>query len=872
MKSFELRKKFLNYFAKNGHTVVSSSSLIPAQDPTLLFTNAGMNQFKDIFLGKETRSYKRATTSQKCVRAGGKHNDLEQVGFTARHLTFFEMLGNFSFGDYFKKEAISFAWEFLTKDVGLSADKLYATVFKTDDEAFDIWNKVIGLPESRISRLGEKDNFWQMGDTGPCGPCTEIYVDRGIEKGCGSKECSPGCDCDRFVEIWNLVFMQFNKQPDGQLKPLDQKGVDTGMGLERLCMVVQGKETIFDTDVFTYLIEEIEKLTNFSYAKSPENLKAAFRVLAEHIRSSSFLIADGCSPSNEGRGYVLRKIIRRAAMFARKLSDNPTLISSLSQKLIDNMSNVYPELETNKKLIVSILNSEVEKFSTNLIQGQTIFDKYLEENRQEGLSYLSGKQVFKLYDTYGFPFELTQFLAREQGFNIDNKEFEAEMQKQRESSGKKLAYEQSIFDLPESVSSEFVGYATPEAKTKILFIHENDDNTAWIVTQKTPFYAESGGQVSDKGWITIHGHELPVLELKKVGPVNNPITAAKISLKSGAVQVLNVEVGDEANCVVDLCARDNTVKNHTAAHLLQAALVQILGTHIKQAGSYVCPDYLRFDFSHLQALSQEEILKIETLVNQKIQEDIKTSIYNTTLDKAREAGVTAFFGEKYNPENVRVVLVPGFSAELCGGTHAQSTGTIGCFKITSETALSTGTRRIQAITGPQAVAMFQQTFDVVKKLSEKFKVKFENVSDAVTKLQEQHQDSLSHIKHLNKKLLQYQIPAWEAKIQEFGKIPFLYLELDNIPQQELRTICTDLEKRRPGFYFVINKSGDIGQFGYMAFQSQKADFKVNLKTLSDFLKEKFGLRGGGSSESIQGGGQDLPEKFELFIIEWLKNQ
>lgn len=872
MKSFELRKKFLDYFAKNGHTVVSSSSLIPAEDPTLLFTNAGMNQFKDIFLGKETRSYKRATTSQKCVRAGGKHNDLEQVGFTARHLTFFEMLGNFSFGDYFKKEAIGFAWEFLTKDVGLPADKLYATVFKTDDEAFDIWNKVIGLPETRISRLGEKDNFWQMGDTGPCGPCTEIYVDRGTEKGCGNKQCSPGCDCDRFVEIWNLVFMQFNRQADGQLNPLEKKGVDTGMGLERLCMIVQGKETVFDTDVFTSLIEEIEQLTDFSYAKSPENLKASFRVLAEHIRSASFLIADGCSPSNDGRGYVLRKIIRRAAMFARKLSDSPKLISTLSQKLINQMSNVYPELETNKQLILSVLDSEVEKFATNLIQGQNIFDKYLAENKQDGLSFFSGKQVFKLYDTYGFPFELTQFLAREQGFNIDNKEFEAEMQKQRESSGKKLVYDKSLFDLPENISSEFVGYETHEAKSKILFIHKNDDQTAWLVTQKTPFYAESGGQVSDKGWITIHGHALPVLELQKVGSVSNPTIAAKISLKTEGATITDIKIGDEANCVVDICSRNNVVKNHTAAHLLQAALMQILGGHIKQSGSYVCADYLRFDFSHHQALTQEEILQIETLINQKIQEDIKTNIYNTTLDKARQAGVTAFFGEKYNPENVRVVLVPGFSAELCGGTHAQSTGVIGCFKIISETALSTGTRRIQAITGPQAITMFQQTFDVVKKMSEKFKVKLENVSEAVTKYQEQHQDALTQIKQLNKKLLQYQMPVWESKIQEIGKIPFLYLELEDVPAQELRTICTDLEKRKPGFYFVINKSSSSSQFSYFAFQSQKLNFKIDLKKLTEFLKEKFELRGGGNNESIQGGGQILDKKIETLLSEWLKNQ
>lgn len=868
MKSFELRKKFLEYFAKNGHTIVASSSLIPAEDPTLLFTNAGMNQFKDIFLGKETRSYKRATTSQKCVRAGGKHNDLEQVGFTARHLTFFEMLGNFSFGDYFKKEAIGFAWELLTKDIGLSADKLYATVFRTDDEAYEIWNKIIGLPANRISRLGEKDNFWQMGDTGPCGPCTEIYVDRGTEKGCGKKECSPGCDCDRFVEIWNLVFMQFNRQADGELKPLTKTGVDTGMGLERLCMIVQGKDTVFDTDVFVDLIEEIEKLTGFCYAKSPENLKAAFRVLAEHIRSSSFLIADGCSPSNEGRGYVLRKIIRRAAMFARKLSEDQKLISKLSLKVVQQMSDAYPELKINEKLIASILDSEVEKFATNLIQGQNIFDRYLEDNKREGISFFSGKQVFKLYDTYGFPFELTQYLARELGYSVDTKEFEEEMNKQRESSGKKVAYDQSEINIPANVSTEFIGYDSLESKTKIIFVHENADETAWIVTEKTPFYAESGGQVGDKGWITVHEHALPIIEIQKFGNVNNPAIGIKVQLP----QNIKINIDDKATCAVDLCARNNIVKNHTAAHLLQAALMQILGSHIKQAGSYVCTDYVRFDFSHNQALTQEQIQQVENLVNQKIQENIKTDIYNTTLEKARQAGVTAFFGEKYNPENVRVVLVPGFSAELCGGTHASSTGVIGCFKITSETALSTGTRRIQAITGPQAITLFQQTFNSVKKLSENFKVKFEEVCEASAKLQENYQVSLSQIKQLNKKLLQHQMPTWEAKIREVGKFQFLYLEIEDVPTQDLRPLCSDLEKRKPGIYFIVNKFKSDNKFGFMVFQSQKSSFKINLKTLSDFLRESFDLKGGGNNESIQGGGQIVPDKLESKLIEWINNQ
>lgn len=873
MKSFELRKKFLDFFVKNGHTAVASSSLIPAQDPTILFANAGMNQFKDIFLGKEKRSYVRATSSQKCVRAGGKHNDLENVGFTARHLTFFEMLGNFSFGDYFKKDAISFAWEFLTKEVGLPKDKLHATVFKTDDEAFDIWNKVVGLPATHITRLGEKDNFWQMGDTGPCGPCTEIYIDKGIERGCGNKNCAPGCDCDRFMEIWNLVFMQYNRQADGELKPLTKTGVDTGMGLERLCSVIQGKESVFETDLFADIIDETEKLTGISYNKSPEKIKAAFRVLADHVRSTSFLIADGCSPSNEGRGYVLRKIIRRAAMFAQKLSDDKQLLAKLSFRLIKQMSKVYPELEANKKLIINVLNSEVEKFATNLIQGQNIFAKYIEENKKAGLSYLSGQQVFKLYDTYGFPVELTKVLAHEQNFTFDMNEFEQEMEKQREQSCKKQGSGADQVTLPAGMSTEFVGYSELEAKTKITFVQHLEDQTAWIVTEKSPFYVECGGQIGDTGWVTIKEHALPVLALQKLGDVNHPAIAVKISLKTEAgAFISDIKIGDEAHCIVDYYTRINTVKNHTATHLLQAALVRVLGPSIKQAGSSVCSKQFRFDFSHLQALTQEQIQEVENLVNQKIQEDIQTKIFYTTLEQAKQAGAAAFFGEKYNPEKVRVVQISDFSAELCGGTHASSTGIIGCFKIISETALSTGTRRIVGVTGPEAVKLFQQTFSCVKKLGEDFKVKFEEVYDAVTRTQEQYQDALSQTKQLRKQLIKTQVTEWQNQIQTVGKTPFVFLKFEDLNNQDMKTICQDLEKHKPGLYFIFNKSKDSDAFTFVTFQSKKSDCKVCLKAFTELLKTKFNLRCGGNDEMVQGGGQTQIKDLEQEIISWLKNK
>jgi alanyl-tRNA synthetase len=878
MKSLQLRKKYLDFFAKNGHTIVPSSSLIPAQDPTLLFANAGMNQFKDIFLGKEKRSYTRATSSQKCVRAGGKHNDLENVGFTARHLTFFEMLGNFSFGDYFKKEAISFAWELLTKEMGLPADKLYATVFTTDDQAFEIWNKVVGLPENRIKRLGEKDNFWQMGDTGPCGPCTEIYIDKGAGYGCGKDDCAPGCDCDRFMEIWNLVFMQYNRQADGELKPLTKTGVDTGMGLERLCCVVQGKDSVFETDLFADIIDEIEKITGINYNQSPEKIKAAFRVLCDHVRSSSFLIADGCSPSNDGRGYVLRKIIRRAAMFAQKLSDDKKLLSKLSSRFIKQMSPVYAELAASEKIIANTLDSEVEKFALNLIQGQNIFTKYIEDNKKDGQAYLSGYQIFKLYDTYGFPPELTKVLAQENNFTLDMAEFEKEMEKQREQSGKKQDSESRNINIPAGMSTDFVGYTELESKSKIIFVHDNQDQTVWIVTDKSPFYAESGGQSADKGWITIEKHALPVLDLQKLGDVNSPAIAAKISLKTESGTVISdLKIGDEAVCMVDYYARINTVKNHTATHLLQAALVQILGTGIKQAGSSVCTESFRFDFLHPQALTDAQIKAVEDLVNQKIQEDIATKIFHTTLEEAKNAGAAAFFGEKYNPEKVRVVQIPGFSAELCGGTHASSTGIIGCFKIISETALSTGTRRITGVTGPEAIKLFQQTFTTVKKLGEDFKVKFEDAYNAVCKLQEHYQEAQSEIKQLRKQLIKTQIVEWQNKIVVVGKIPFIYLEIEDLPAQEMKSICIDLEKHKPGLYFIFNKaketdsSSDSGNFAFMAYQSKKSEHKVSLKALSELLKSKFNIRGGGSEEMIQGGGQGKPQNLEQEIIAWIKS-
>lgn len=859
MNSGEIRQKFFDFFIKHGHTKVPSSSLIPAQDPTLLFTNAGMNQFKDVFLGKETRSYKRAVSIQKCIRAGGKHNDLENVGFTKRHLTFFEMMGNFSFGDYFKHDAIKFAWDFLTKELGLPAESLYASVFYQDDEAYNIWHQVIGLPSERIVRLGAADNFWQMGDTGPCGPCSEIYTDRGPKYGCNNKDCAPGCSCDRFLEIWNLVFMQFDRKQDGTDEPLKNTGVDTGMGLERLCAVVNNKDNVFETDLFMPLINKLEELTGIKYFDSKADIQAAFRVLSDHIRSSCFAIADGAVPSNEGRGYVLRKIIRRAALFAQKLGPD-NLFVELAYKLIDFMSPIYPELKINEKLIISLLKNETEKFSSNLIHGQQILNKYLIENKDSKV--ISGAQAFKLYDTYGFPLELTNVIAHEHGFIVDTQEFEKNMELQRVQSGKKELKQEC--ELDESQSTEFTGYDEHVTSSSIIgLIFDNETvtfvpsgSTCLVITAHSPFYVECGGQISDQGFIEIKGEKAKLLGLKKI----DKAIAAQIQAP------VDLMVGDSVTLIVDSPIRINTMKNHTATHLLQAALINFLGNQVKQSGSIVTPDYLRFDFTYHENLTPEQITLIENLVNKKIMENIPLNIKETTLMDATSKGVIAFFGEKYNPEKVRVVEILGFSAELCGGTHVQATGDIGCFKITEVSALSAGNRRIVAITGPKAVELFQDDFNTVKALSQEFKVPAPDVLIAVKKQKEQLRTAQQAIKDLKKELYKTQMPNWISKIQLFKEVPFLYLELEHIAPDELKDITQDMMKMEPGLYFVAAKTPERSSF--LVTLAPKFKDKIDLKEFSSWLKQQ-GVQGGGKDNTIQGGLPKIDLDLEYEIKKWL---
>jgi alanyl-tRNA synthetase len=863
MTSLNLRKKFFDYFVKNGHEKVASSSLIPAQDPTLLFTNAGMNQFKDVFLGTEQRSYKRAVSIQKCVRAGGKHNDLENVGFTQRHLTFFEMMGNFSFGDYFKKEAIKFAWEFLTKDVGLNSDELYVSVHLTDQESYDIWHNDMKVPKNKIFKLGES-NFWQMGDVGPCGPCTEIFVDRGPNYGCGKKDCDLACGCDRFLEVWNNVFMQFNRQADGTDVPLKQTGVDTGMGLERLTLIVQNKNSVFETDLFDAVFAKTEQLTGLKYHESNADIQACFNVIADHVRSCTFLIADGCSPSNDGRGYVLRKIIRRAALFAQKLT-NKNIFPQVALALIADMKLVYPELAAAQDRIVAVLESEIERFADNLVRGKKILQEYMAQHKTQ--TTVDGAHAFMLYDTYGFPLEVTKLIALETGFSVDVDGFEKHMNEQRQRSGKKMKEVAcAAGSLLPQVRSEFTGYQSLQETSPVLALLVDNQvvaevsagTTCWIGCEKTPFYVACGGQINDQGTVQISGKSAPVLDLKKQDQ----------AILMQIVAPATVKVGDAITMMVDSFARLQTMKNHTATHLLQAALQQILGKGVKQAGSVVTPDYLRFDYTYHKALSVDEIKAVENLVNQKIWDNIGVQIQHTTFKKAVEAGVIAFFGDKYNQDNVRAIIIDNFSAELCGGTHVKATGDIGMFKIIEEISLAAGTRRIVALTGFKAVQEFQQDFSIVKKLCQDFKIKPDQLQTSIDDLQTKIKDGQKEIKQLKNTLMSNSVASWIAQTQMMGTLPLLCIKLENHSLDDLREAAMILQRKQAGLYVLA--SVHAGKTMLMVSLDQKFSSLMNMQDLKTWLQHNFGFQGGGSAQMIQGSVAALDfTKFSTELTAWV---
>ena len=716
MKGNELRSRFLNYFIKNGHTAVESSSLVPKDDPTLLFTNAGMVQFKTVFMGEEKRDYVRAVTSQRCVRAGGKHNDLENVGYTARHHTFFEMLGNFSFGDYFKEEAIRFAWDFLTVELGINPQKLWVSIYEDDDEAHALWEKVESLPKGRIVRMGEKDNFWAMGDTGPCGPCSEIHIDQGAAAGCGRPDCALGCDCDRFLELWNLVFMQFNRSADGTLTRLPKPSIDTGMGLERVAAVLQGKFNNYESDLFTPIIERMAQLAGKEYGKNAQD-DVAMRVIADHARATTFLVADGILPGNEGRGYVLRRIMRRAVRYGKHLGLDKPFMEEVVKVVVREMVVAYPHLGNALSLLSKVVNNEEERFRETLENGLALLDEELARLKAENTGCIPGRFIFKLYDTFGFPFDIVRDIALERGLAFDEAGFHTEMENQRQKSrlsrkgeGVKLL-EEGVKEIAKTGKrAEFVGYEKTSAVSRVQgLINDSGLRVAQLgagesgrlFVDKTPFYAESGGQAGDLGQVSWQGGSAKVVATSVQG---DKIILHEVTVTEGTLSE-NLEVALE----VDQRRRFATAAHHSATHLLHAALRKVLGDHVKQAGSLVSPDRLRFDFTHFSPLSPEEIETIELLVNERIWQNAPVKTRVLQKEEALKEGAMALFGEKYE-ENVRVVAMADFSKELCGGTHVAATGSIGIFKILTENGIASGVRRIEALAGPAAFADIQTVY------------------------------------------------------------------------------------------------------------------------------------------------------------------
>ncbi len=709
MTGNDVRKIFLDYFEKHQHQVVRSASLVPADDPTLLFTNAGMVQFKRLFLGEEKRAYSMAATSQKCVRAGGKHNDLENVGYTARHHTFFEMLGNFSFGEYFKEKAIDFGWDLLTNGYGLPAEKLWVSIFLDDDEAFKIWNQQIGVPEDRIVRLGEKDNFWAMGDTGPCGPCSEIHIDRGGDCEFGDPNCGVDCDCDRFLEIWNLVFMQFNRDESGKMTPLPKPSIDTGMGLERMASVVQNAPSNYDTDLLMPIMRCTEELTGQS-VRASRDVEVAMKVIADHSRAAAFLIGDGVLPSNEGRGYVLRRIMRRAIRYGRNIGLMKPFLHRTASVVFDIMKPAYPDLTDNAAFITNVIENEELRFSETLDHGLRVLNDNLADIRARG-DKVPGDLIFKLYDTYGFPVDIVRDVVRDEGLELDMDGFNGCMDQQRARSRSKATYI-GVGDALKTLTSRgatttFSGYAQlDDTATVVLVVQDGEavdaagpESHVEIVTDRTPFYGESGGQVGDSGTMVAPDAEVVVTDTVK-DPTGLIIHKGRVA--SGMLQQ-----GDSVTLNVDMSTRRATALNHTATHILQAALRHVLGDHVKQAGSLVAPERLRFDFSHFSQVTPDEIAAIETYVNDHIRENVATHTEEMDADAAFESGATALFEEKYG-DRVRVVSLADFSKELCGGTHTARTGDIGLFKVVSESSVAAGVRRIEAVTGAAAVDFVQQ--------------------------------------------------------------------------------------------------------------------------------------------------------------------
>ena len=863
----EIRSRFLAYYEKNNHRIVSSSPLTPREDPSLLFTNAGMVQFKKVFLGQDKRDYKRAVTSQKCLRVGGKHNDLENVGRTARHHTFFEMLGNFSFGDYFKEEAVRFAWEFLTVDLGLPKEKLYATVYLDDDEAYELWKKVANIPEERIYRLGDKDNFWSMGDTGPCGPCSEILIDQGEHMRCGP-DCGIGkCDCDRYLEIWNLVFMQYDQIEPGKRVDLPRPSIDTGMGLERVAAVCQGVYSNFDTDLFQTIIGRAAALAGVSY-NADHDTDTALRVIADHSRAMAFLIVDGILPSNEGRGYVLRRLIRRAFRFGRLLGLDKPFLFETAQTVVEQMGDAYPELVSGREFIARVVREEEERFGATLDKGLRILSEELDRLEAAGGALVSGETAFKLYDTYGFPLDIVNDVAEKRGISVDEDGYKACMAEQKarakkawKGSGEKdpAVLFQSV--LESGLKSRFCGHEALTCESRVTaLLDERGDHaerlikgeTGYVVAGVTPFYAESGGQVGDRGVIRSLTGDAEVGDALKAG---DDLTAHLITVTQGELlpdQEVELRVDEELRLAAQ--------RNHTATHLLHAGLKTVLGDHVNQAGSLVGPDRLRFDFSHMSAMTPEEIAAVEDFVNKAILADTAVTREVMSLERARQKGAVALFGEKYGDE-VSVVEVPGVSMEFCGGTHLRATGQAGSFVILSEAGVAAGVRRIEAATGLNAAAYTRELRGEVEQGLKLLKAAPGELAAKIRKLQDEYKAALKDKNALAAKLASGEGRNLMDAVEEVAGVKVLTVKIDGADAKALRDSMDDLRSKVSSGVVCLASPQEGGKVTLILAVSKDLHDKFTAPALIKPVAAEVGGGGGGRPDLAQAGGS-RPEGIE----------
>ncbi len=861
MTGNEIREKFLKYFESKGHTIVASSSLVPHDDPTLLFTNAGMNQFKDVFLGLDKRPYTRATTAQKCVRAGGKHNDLETVGRTARHHTFFEMLGNFSFGDYFKKEAIQYAWEFLTGVLGLPEERLYPTIFEDDDEAFRLWQEIAGVPAEKIVRLGEKDNFWAMGDTGPCGPCSEIIYDRGEEFRCKEPACFIGkCDCDRWLEIWNLVFMQFNRDEKGTMTPLPKPSIDTGMGLERIASVIQNVPSNYDTDLLKDIITAVEKMCGKNYAGDEKGFP--FRVIADHSRACAFLIADGVLPGNEGRGYVLRRILRRAVRFGKALGINRPFLHELVPVVAALMGQAYPEIVEKQDYIKQVIRIEEERFHETLHDGMKMVEDMISRVKAAGGNQISGQDAFLLYDTFGFPLDLTEDIAEENGLAVDKAGFEKAMQEQRERAraarqdASMLAGQEIYAEIGQKMgTTEFVGYDYTEARVNVVALIVNNEvvleagegQKVEVILDRTPFYAESGGQVGDTGYITKISTRVRVTDTKK--------TFNGLSVHLGQVEKGTISFGDAVDSTVDVDRRKHIARNHSTTHLLHKALKEVLGEHVNQAGSLVEPERLRFDFTHFQPVKPDELKKIEARVNEMILANLEIDTTIGTFEEAKKSGAMALFGEKYGDE-VRIVKMGDYSKELCGGTHLRTTAEAGMFKILAEGGIGAGLRRIEAVTGDGVMRYIAEREALLEEVSATLKTTPGELARRAEGIVRDLREKEKELEILQAKLARYEAAGILDRVREIKGVKALAARVSAPDMDALRNMG-DMLREKLGSGVVILGAVNEGKVNFVGMATKDLlDRGIHAGNIIREVARVAGGGGGGRPDMAQAGGKD----------------